>query len=150
METPESCVKSKAFDSNEEEIAYRLMYARWFCFCHIPSFCSTFKRYSVAEIFGRKYMLATFDTFRSNLDNKFKDESSTFTEKLKRIASKCLPKFLKEFEKALYDDDSPIWEAHLTIGPNDLPDFVTRGGDPQKRIQTLRAARLQDGIDVNG
>jgi hypothetical protein len=149
METPPACEKAKAFESKEEEAAYRLMYARWFCFCHIPSFCLTFKRYTVPEVFGRKFLLATFEDFRRDLDKKIKAETSSYTDKAQRLTSKYLPKFLDTFEKALYEENLAIWEPNLTIGTGDLPDFVTKAPGSQSRVQTLRAARLQDGLDIN-
>ncbi|XP_029155337.1 histone acetyltransferase KAT2A-like [Nylanderia fulva] len=104
---------TRAARTAEESSAYKLSYARWLVFCHVPAFCDSLPHYDTHTVFGKTLLQAVFRSVCEQLMLKCQSEREKLTPERRPLLQTHFPKFLSLLEKEIYSDNSPIWDPEF-------------------------------------
>lgn len=98
-------------DENEDNIAlYKISYARWMIFCHVPTFCDSMPKKRPTLAFGGMFIKQIAKDFGREISTR---AESIVDDDLKNEKEKCakrLPKFFADIVTELENDDSNLWK----------------------------------------
>lgn len=112
LETP---TVKKQHSQGDELAAYKANYTRWLCYCQVPVFCDSLKKYDPTAVFGRTLLRSVFSVMRRQLLEKFRAEKEKMPPDKRTIVLTHFPRFLSMLEEEVYGENSPVWDDDFTV-----------------------------------
>ncbi|XP_028411557.1 histone acetyltransferase KAT2B-like [Dendronephthya gigantea] len=113
LDTPSS--RKEQGYSGEENNFYKTNYSRWLCFCRVPVFCNTLTKYNLSQVFGRSFFQVVLPSVGRQILDKFSADREKLTAEKRAILITHFPRFLKDLEEDVMQNDSVIWMQEIEI-----------------------------------
>ena len=161
LETP--CSFRSSAKTEEELNSYQIFFARWYCYCNIPSFCDSVAKYELTAVFGQDFTKLVYSIMRRQLLDKFRSDKETLPPEKQTIILTDLPKFLAVLQGEIFNPDKPIWSPNFdanvksVVGPampktdgrsNEDPDSPINDSDATSPASSASARYLSDDCAI--
>ncbi|KAK2705511.1 hypothetical protein QYM36_015785 [Artemia franciscana] len=141
LETPSSRQQHILPIAEEDPASYKYDYARWLCFCSVPSYCDSLQRHDVANTFGKNFLRAIYPSVAKLIYTMIEAEKAKGPEERKASFIAMFPNFLSDLETELGDPDSPIWDEDYKPGSPQQSNPVPA---PVERKALVKRERSED------
>lgn len=93
----------------EELSQYKMAYNRWLVFCHVPTYCDSFRRYDTSVIFGRQFLRAFYKYVRKEIIDQFHQQRVRVPIERRVMILTHFPPFLDQLDEEIFAPNSVIW-----------------------------------------